>query len=173
MKSITRKYDWKVNLSTFPSYIYAVTEKNFEELVDYGFQGEQIVLFLTIKNFGTCWMALSPQPNIPYIIAFGYPKRRNFVRVRKPIDSFLENDIEELPPEIVRVVEMSVLAPSAMNRQPWKIRFTGGELCISSRSPVDLGIALSHAYLVAREIFKREPEIVRKGEDAYCLVLNY
>jgi len=173
LKSITEKLDWKVNLSTFPGYVYATTMKDFEKQVDYGFQGEQIVLFLTMEGFGTCWMARSPHPDVPYIIAFGYSRSRTFTRIRKPVTSFLENDVEQLPPEIMKIVEMTILAPSAMNRQPWRIKFTGGELCISSRSPVDLGIALSHAYLVAREIFKREPEIVKKGEDTYCLVLNY
>jgi nitroreductase len=172
VKFITKKLDWKINLSSFPSYIYAKAEKHFDELVEYGFQGEQIVLFLTAQGFGTCWMARSPHPDVPYIIVFGYPRTRNFTRKRRPITSFLENDLEELPPEIVKIVEMTILAPSALNRQPWKIKYTGGELCISSERPVDLGIALSHAYLTAREIFKREPVIQKREEDTYCLILN-
>ncbi|PLV60382.1 nitroreductase family protein [Thermotoga sp. KOL6] len=172
IKFITKKYDWKANFQDFPHYIYATTKKSFDELVDYGFQGEQIVLFLTMKGLGTCWMARSPHPNVPYIIAFGYPKNRDFSRKRKPISSFLENDIEELQPEIIRIIELTILAPSALNGQPWRFRFTGRELCISSRKPVDLGIALSHAFLVAREIYKREPEILKRKEDTYCLILN-
>jgi len=167
-----------------------------ESLIDYGFQMEWIILQMTDMDLGTCWLGgsfrksefaklISFKDNeiIPAITPVGYSTesrslRDRVIRIgagsnkRKPWSIlFFENDwIQPLNRskigDYATVLEMVRLAPSASNRQPWRIikrdnaydfylqRPTGTYLRFSGTDlqRIDLGIAMCHFELTAREL---------------------
>lgn len=53
--------------------VYAECGTPDEELVEYGYQGEQIVLALLAREWGTCWYARVRMPGSPCSITVGRP----------------------------------------------------------------------------------------------------
>lgn len=170
-------------------------------LEDFGFAMERIILFVTSQGLGSCWlggsfarsrfaarMALHKDEMIPAVVAIGYESEDNAARrlirrmakadTRKPwdmlfFDSAFANPLSresagayETPLEMVR------LAPSASNRQPWRIIRQGALFHFYlQRTPgydksnaridllrtadlqrVDVGIAMCHFQLTAEEL---------------------
>ena len=56
--------------------IYAECGTSDKELVEYGYQGEQIVLALLADGWGTCWYAMVRMPGSPCSITVGRPAAR-------------------------------------------------------------------------------------------------
>ena len=131
-------------------------EKKVEDLLALGYEFEDVVLYLESRGLGTCWlggtferkkvitqMELADNEIMPAISPYGYAKdqkRITEVAMRKSIkadkrvnaeDIFFEtvfgkpldvkNDRCSLPLEMVR------LAPSASNKQPWRVIKKGSE----------------------------------------------
>jgi nitroreductase len=120
-------------------------------LVDYGFQMECILLRLTAMKLGTCWLggtfhrsrfeerfADDPEVIIPAVISFGHSSEKRTIidrtirwgagsKKRKAWEKlFFAGDFRvPLSPRINEgydaALEMVRLAPSASNRQPWRI----------------------------------------------------
>ncbi|MDL2297463.1 nitroreductase family protein [Bacteroidales bacterium OttesenSCG-928-B11] len=120
-----------------------------------GYLFEQIVLFCTTLNLGTCWLGgtfsrsdfvkhvqIKENEQLRMVSPVGYPaeKTRWLDRLmrkgagsdhRKPFEKlFFENDFEtpltpEKAGEYAQVLEMVRLAPSASNSQPWRIVKSG------------------------------------------------
>jgi nitroreductase len=173
-------------------------EKNLE---DFGYQMEAIILAATDLGLGTCWLGGSftqssfarkidaaPGEVIPAVTATGYAvERSRYNRVvrqqvgadrRLPWDQlfFAGRFGAALSPEnagpYARPLEMVRLAPSASNKQPWRIVQEGDRwhfylqrtpnygrgslvfnlLRLADLQRVDLGIALCHFELTAREL---------------------
>ncbi len=121
------------------------------ELEEFGYVLERIILRATSLGLGTCWMggtfrksifrkmiSLKDDEILPAVIAVGYPaeKRgfadqaiRGFVKAtrRKPwenlffFEDFSTPLIKEETDTFLTPLEMLRLAPSASNRQPWRI----------------------------------------------------
>ena len=146
-------------------------------LADYGYVLERIVLNLTVLGLGTCWLAgsydrtrvatdfgLLPGETIPAVTPVGHPapgktaverlirlvagsrKRRPwdevfFAESGEPLESAAAGRYAE-PLECVR------LAPSAANRQPWRVFVdtASGSAAFYSSGPglIDVGIAMQH-----------------------------
>jgi hypothetical protein len=78
---------------------------------------------------------------------------------RKPVEQLAPGIAQGGWPEwAVAAVETARLAPSAVNRQPWRFRLDEGSLVIAKDSPfetpkvtkrLDIGIAMLHAELAA------------------------
>lgn len=165
------------------AFIYSAVKQVPDELVCYGFQGEEIVIGLTRMGFDTCWQA-STADGYPARILLGKASGEKafseiFVKKgRRPLDSFVQGK-ENLTPVLKEVLEPAILAPSALNKQPWKFEIRPDErLLISVDNPkgadlkyVELGIVLYHALAAARD---NDPlSSVRKvTEQAYELVLG-
>ena len=128
-------------------------------------------------------MRLTKQETLPAIIAVGYPQGQSFnlmdtifrtmarSRTRKPWEQlfFDQNFKQALSPEragaYASVFEMVRLAPSASNKQPWRLLKLGSDVhFFIQRAPtqnknipfynlpyVDLGIAMAHFELSAVE----------------------
>jgi len=168
------------------------SEKNFE---DFGYCLEKIVLFCAQLNIGTCWMGgtykktafanaigLQDDELIPAVTPVGYfgTKKttidRMFRRVagsdkRKPFDElfFSETFSQHLSEKEKKTyglfLEMIRLAPSASNKQPWRVVVSDKVLhFFLKRSPnyaknmlhsdlqrVDMGISISHFDLILNE----------------------
>lgn len=131
------------------SFVGGTIQNEFTGIVDYGYLFEYFILKLTQKGLSTCWLAGTFDRNafshhvkkgdiIPAITPIGYPEDKMSLRERairfavkanrrKSFEEmFYLNDINhplkedsnhplQLPLELVK------LAPSASNKQPWRI----------------------------------------------------
>ncbi|MGC9365114.1 MAG: nitroreductase family protein [Fidelibacterota bacterium] len=165
-------------------------------LVDFGYRMEWVILQMTAMDLGTCWIGgsfkrhefarlvkLSGNAVIPAVTPVGYPAEKPSLKDRlirfgagsknrKPwSEIFFENDFgqplsKDAAGNEATALEMVRLAPSASNRQPWRIVKSGAQYhfflhhkrgCTKISSAVDmqkldLGIALCHFELTARKL---------------------
>jgi len=173
-------------------------EKNLE---DFGFGMEALILYATGLGLGSCWLGGSftksrfaarvratAAESVPAVAAVGYPAEETRLRawmraqikadVRKPWQElFFRGDLETpLAEEIAGAyavpLHMLRLAPSASNKQPWRVvqqnacfhfylqRSTGYQrnrsplpsFTIADLQRVDMGIAMCHFQLTAEEM---------------------
>ena len=159
----------------------------------YGFAFEQLVLYAWSLGIGTVWlggtlnrdafqkaMDLAPGEFMPCASPLGYPARKPSFREtlmrkgvgadsRLPFDTlFFAGDLRRpLTPEaagpLARPLEAVRLAPSAVNKQPWRgvlaedaVHFylkrtkgLAGDASTGDLQKIDLGIALCHFFLTA------------------------
>ena len=162
---------------------------------DFGYSMEELILFITSLDLGTCWiggtlnrsyfgdkMGLRPGEIIPAITPVGFvTDKRSLLdsifflsagsKNRKPMhELFFENDFKTpAPPGIAGhyadAMEMVRLAPSAVNKQPWRIVKKDGifhfYLCRAlgynaffsdvDMQRMDMGIAMFHFHSCAHE----------------------
>jgi len=122
-----------------------------EKFIDYGFALEKIILYLTDEGFGTCWLGgtfnkagfakkinVADNEMIPAVTPFGYEGARRALvdrmirgiagsnHRRQWSESFFNGNfatplsIEEAS-VYAKPLEMVMIAPSASNKQPWRI----------------------------------------------------
>ena len=168
----------------------------------FGFAFERIVLYAQTLGVGTTWMAgtmdralfekameLKQREVMPCVSPLGYPAAKMSLReslmrkgvgadVRLPFsDLFFEESFEKpLTPEtagaLTPLLELVRWAPSAVNKQPWRIVLAGktahfyekksrihGERAGWDVQRVDMGIALCH-YFCGLEAAGRTPRLV-------------
>jgi len=93
-------------------------------------------------------------------VLIGYPSLKRIDRIisnavrmeckanaRRSVDSFVINrKKKDFPPILLKILEHAVLAPSARNRQPWRVRITddGFDLGGFEEHEIDLGIFMAH-----------------------------
>jgi nitroreductase len=172
-------------------------EKNLE---DFGYLMESIILFATDVGLGTCWLGgtftkssfsqrVSPRPGelIPAVASLGYcaKKPRRFdALIRNSADAerrlsweqlFFDSRFgvplsREMAGDYATALEMVRLAPSASNKQPWRIikdthkwhfylqrtpgyreRMLVRLFTVADMQRIDMGIAMCHFELMARE----------------------
>jgi len=183
-----------------PAFIVGTVTKADRNLEDYGFLFEKVILFATDIGLGTCWLGgtftksgfskkidMPDGYSMPAIAAVGNiydtrPEKRAFMsRHLKPVPRkdwnelffdrqfgsplvLSDKDKYSLPLEMVR------LAPSASNKQPWRIIKDGDKfhfymqrtkgyreslpfkiLKIDDMQRIDMGIAMCHFELAASE----------------------
>jgi nitroreductase len=182
-------------------FLVGVTTNGEETLEDFGWLMERLVLHVSDLGLGSCWLGgtftkssfmekVSAQPTelIPAVLSVGYiaPKPRKIERLIRRGGNFdrrLNHDrlffIERFgaalrlseAAEYALPLEMVRLAPSASNRQPWRvIRLNDRYQFYLRRTPgyresrlnrlfaksdlqrIDMGIAMCHFELTAREI---------------------
>jgi nitroreductase len=187
-------------------------------LEDFGYAMEDVILFATALGLGTCWLggtfrksafaarlALGDGEVMPCVVSVGRPAgQRSLIdrlirptvgaRHRLPWSSlFFDRHFgAPLSPEkagaFAGPLEMVRLAPSASNKQPWRIvrdgpawhfylartsgylRGMGGYFVTADLQRVDMGIALCHFVLAAREAglsgrwVLDEPHLSRPGD---------
>lgn len=175
-------------------FIGAAMKKQAHGPEQLGYALEKAILYCTSLGLGTCWLAgtfnkgsfsaamdLSPEELLPIVAPVGYPsalrgpmdllfKPVPAIRSRKPWKAlFFESNFNDplldtdagayaAPLEMVR------LAPSASNRQPWRIVRLSGvfhfylahDALFAARAAydvqkIDMGIAMCHFELAARE----------------------
>lgn len=131
-----------------PYSIAIVSEQKEGYMQNAGFVGEQVVLGLTDKGIGTCWLGtfdadmvkeavhLRPREVITNLIAVGYPYRQKNFRNgilraavgkrRKSISEIVffrewgksSADFLKTVPALGKSLQMAIMAPSGGNRQP-------------------------------------------------------
>ncbi len=165
-------------------------------MTDYGYCKEKIILQATLLGLGTCWLGGTFQAGafaraaglqkgelIPTVTPLGYPASQKSLTEkimrrfagsdqRKPwqdiffIDDFSRPLNETAVGKYREALENMRLAPSASNKQPWRILYDTKQLMfhfylersrqykmmgIARLQDIDLGIAMSHFEITARE----------------------
>ncbi len=176
-----------------PYYLVLSTNDSEEELIDIGYFGEKIVLELTKKNLGTCWIGkvgdkegimnkleLNTTPTA--LIAIGKAKNKAHRQNNPNRKNLNELIIEGVPNQLDKyILEHVRYSPSAVNQQPWrfKIKEKRIDFYLSNKGLVkrllkkignlkqlnyiDMGIALRHAQLTKKEKNKEPIFFKRKG----------
>lgn len=182
-------------------FLIGAIQRDAKKLEDFGFLLEHIILKATDIGLGTCWLGgsftkssfarkISARESelVPAVVSVGYsaknPRRiESLFRSGGGIDRrlpweqlFFEDKYgaplaEDSAGEYARPLEMVRLAPSASNRQPWRILKEGDSwhfylqrtpgyrnkrlvkiFTVADLQRIDMGIALSHFELMARDL---------------------
>ncbi len=186
------------------------------DLEDYGYQLEMILLYATALDLGTCWLGgtftksrfaekitLNANESMPAIAALGEFAEKDQKRMgiisqvagsykRLAWETLFSNVILKEPlyrneaGPYARVLEMVRIAPSASNKQPWRIvrngnfwrlylRRTAGYrddplkrfLDLADMQRIDMGIAMCHFELTAKELGLGGQWVVEEELDKY------
>jgi len=181
-------------------FIIGVIQDDEKNLEDFGYLMESIILFATDIGLGTCWLGgtftkssfserVSPRPGelIPAVVSLGYcakkPRRfdaviRNSAGAERRLsweqlfsDSRFGVPLSrETAGDYATTLEMVRRAPSASNKQPWRIIKDGNRwhfflqrtpgyrermlvrlFTVADMQRIDMGIAMCHFELVARD----------------------
>ena len=182
-------------ISGTKNYISGKVKEGDKNLEDFGYCMEKVILYCTQLNIGTCWMGgtynktdfatavgLQEDEIIPAVTPVGYfgDRKRTIDKMfrrfagsdqRKPFDElfFTETFGKPLTTEQREMygyfLEMVRLAPSASNKQPWRIVLIGNvfhfylrrtlgynsKFMSSDLQRVDMGIAMAHLDLTLSE----------------------
>ena len=135
-----------------------------------GVSGEAFVLEAAAMGLDTCWVTgtyrrgevpqemLSDGERLIAVIALGHAKEtpQQIVRHRKSLSQICLDAPDQWPLWAYRAAEAVRIAPSAVNRQPWRLAYAQRSLRLMGKNPdnVDLGIALMHIEAASGE-YKR------------------
>ncbi|MEI6579704.1 MAG: nitroreductase family protein [Eubacteriales bacterium] len=188
-------------------YIIGIVGKSEKDEAEFGYLFEKIVLFATSLGLGTCWLggtfkradfvqkaSLAANEYIPIVSPVGI--KREKIRLldmamragagsnkRKPWSElfFETNDATPLTEEAAgkykTVLEMVRLAPSASNKQPWRVikdknsyrfyicRTDGYGMASYDLQKNDLGIAMCHFELASQELGLKGDWIKKNSEN--------
>ncbi len=177
------------------TYIGAVVEKGYMALENLGYEMEELILYATSLGLGTCWMggtfsksnfakSMEVKENEIFTIIspIGYKseekrlidkifrrgegdRRKDWFDLFFLKDFYTPLDKDANLGDLSEAFENIRLAPSAMNKQPWKIVLDGkkvhffkiGKRNQASKdshidlSEVDMGIAIAHFDLTCKE----------------------
>lgn len=164
------------------------------DLEDFGFLFEKIILFATAIGLDTCWMgvtfsasvfsgkmALEQDEKVPIVSPLGYRAGRRSIKDalfhlsagsknRKPWSALFFDAASGLPlvqqklGKLALPFEMVRLAPSAVNKQPWRLFLDGSSVHFylkrtrgyesmfrTDLQRIDMGIAMCHFEIAAKE----------------------
>lgn len=130
-----------------------------------GVSGEAFILEATALGVGTCWVAsfrrkefflpLQGHEQPLAVTPLGVINEVNPGRKRRKLNDLCVGDPAAWPLWAYRAAECVRQAPSALNRQPWRMAYAGRTLMLSrgrlGGSDLDMGIALLHMSLGAED----------------------
>lgn len=160
-----------------PWYIAAISPADKDSLLNLGYCTERAMLEMTALDLGTCWLGhlvnrerfaadlgIEQGSGVRALVAWGRPRDsstslRPGKRVLPGKLAVYDSDCSgsESWPVVLEAVRW---APSAINRQPWRLWFTAGAVHLYSTSkrlaraytPIEMGIALCHIELACRQL---------------------
>ena len=164
-----------------PHYLIISSEESNGYLENVGFMFQQMDLFLSNLNLGSCWLGMGKPPaslktELPHVIALafgkaiGTPYRERSEFKRKSIADISTGSDQRF--DAVRV------APSAMNNQNWFFEANNGKIDVYQKkamigmleklNKIDIGIALCHLFVATKHfgkefVFSRETDKKKKG----------
>ena len=174
------------------------SEKKDNYLLNAGYLGEQLDLYLCANNIGSLWYGLGKADEksfdgLDYVIMIALHKVSDRSLYRKDMFKAKRKELSEVwSGETLGVAEIARFAPSAVNSQPWFVRNDEGKLrvfrykkagriglmplsSVSYYNRIDMGI-----YLCILEICLAEKGIrydrtlfADKDDDQYCLNAEY
>lgn len=163
---------WKVEA---PYYLVFYSEEKEGYLANGGYILETILLYMTGKGLGSCYMGdvrlSEPNPEgmkMVIMVAFGYPKNllyRDPATAKRLSLKELCVFKEEAGESMKNVLKAIRLAPSALNSQPWRFIVCKDRIYIfscreffpsnrlSSMRELSIGIMLAHLSIAAEEMW--------------------
>ena len=125
--------------------IYSEKKKNY--LMNAGYIGEQLDLYLVEHDIGTLWFGIG-KPDEPffegldYVIMIAVHKISDQTKYRKDMFKSKRKPLEEIwSGDTLGVAEIARFAPSACNSQPWSVQQEGNKITVSRyRKPGRIGI---------------------------------
>jgi hypothetical protein len=182
----------KPNRVQAPYYLALLAQDTPHALVDVGRLGGIIALTLASRGLGTCFLGMmhprsSSTFNLPYAItlAFGYQRDDIILHDepnqsdRLPLGAVLIAPDDDLTnaQEAIALVNAGRTAPSAMNKQPWRIAPEDGLVSIWRKKPpillrstmghlqqIDGGLCMASIEAEAL-VLKHHPSALRLSED--------
>ncbi len=138
----------KVNFKRDAEYcIMIYSEKKDNYLMNAGYIGEQLDLYLVSRNIGTLWYGLGkPDEQIyeglDYVIMFAVHKISDVSLFRKDMFKSKRKAVEEIwQGNTLGLAEIARFAPSACNSQPWFVTNSGNEILVNRyRKPGKVGL---------------------------------
>ncbi len=197
-------------------YLAGKVKKGKLAEVAFGYSFEQIILFAEQNRIGTVWIAgtmnrpafekamdLQPDEMMPAVTPLGYTAKMSLKEtlMRKGVkadqrhafsevffkDTF-ETPLEDDGSAICKALEMVRLAPSAVNKQPWRVVVSGNDIHFyehhdkgydhgedGDMQKIDVGIALAHFALMAKEqglngtIVEADPGLTLPADTEYLV----
>ena len=212
-KALTGKIGTYGIIRKSPSYLVAICKNTREALIDCGYVFEKLILFLENIGLNTCWLGgtfnrenlklstpIEEGEFIPVITPVGYGLGKRSLpdkMVRKFAKSDTRKDFDELffdgdfstsikDSSIRETLEYVRIAPSASNKQPWRVVMDGNTAHFYiERTPkydtmlkydiqiLDIGIALAH-YELAKggSTFKSLEGNIADSSKEYVISVN-
>ncbi|RAK08169.1 putative nitroreductase [Halanaerobium saccharolyticum] len=155
-----------------PHYLQFFSEAKGDYLLNAGFILQQLDLYLSAENLGSCWFGMAKpkkeiiaESDLEYVITlvFGRPAEAS---QRDSIEDFDRKPLAEIKQgnQHYDLLEAARLAPSATNGQPWYFITESERIHLYQLEPnfikkffyekmnrIDMGIALAHLWLAAEE----------------------
>ena len=160
-----------------PYYLVLYSTKESGYLINAGNIMEQIVLYITARGLGTCYIAnlnlkdkVVEEKEYEQVIAIAFGEGENEVyrqsdkAKRLPVKSIAVFK-EEADKNIRAIVSAVRLAPSGMNGQPWRLVVYNNRIHLFSKKSgiiksivketrlIDMGICLAHLLIAAEEMW--------------------
>lgn len=127
--------------------ILLYSEKKDNYLLNIGYLGQQLDLWLTHHNIGSLWFGLGKPDleqynGLDFVIMIAIHKVDDASRFRKHMYKSNCKPLEELwQGDTLGIAEIARFAPNACNSQPWFVHNEGGVLTVSRRQkPGRIGI---------------------------------
>ena len=127
----------KVNFRRDAEYcILIYSEKKDNYLMNAGYIGEQLDLYLVERNIGTLWFGIGRPDQksyngLEYVIMIAIKKIDDESLFRKDMFKAKRKPLEEIwEGESLGIAEIARFAPSACNLQPWFVKNEGGKLTV-------------------------------------------
>lgn len=152
-----------------PHYICLYSDKKDGYLMNAGYLLQQMDLFLSANNIGSCWLGMAkPSKDIPaqqdgleFVIMLAFGNTIETIH-RESTSEFKRNSLSEITTIVGadQLLEPVRLAPSASNTQVWFFSGDTKEIIVSRKklnlikaplygkmNQIDIGIALFHLWL--------------------------
>lgn len=138
----------RINLKKDAEYcILIYSEDKENRLLNAGFLGEQLDLYLTSRNIGSLWYGIG-KPDEPaydgmdYVIMFAVHKVNDPAKYRKDMFKAKRKPLSETwSGDDPGIAEVARFAPSAVNSQPWYVESENGILTVYRyRKPGKIGL---------------------------------
>ena len=130
----------KVNFKRDAEYcVMLYSEKKENYLLNMGYLGEQLDLYLVSRNIGTLWFGIGKpdektHDGLDYVIMIAIHKIRDVSLFRKDMFKSKRRLLKETwVGDTLGVAEIARFTPSACNTQPWYVRCEDGTLLVSRR----------------------------------------
>lgn len=172
--------DIKINgmfLAKAPYYLILSSEYREDYLLNAGYLMQQMVLYLTAKNIGTCYQgAFKPNEYVKsklkydYVIAIALGKSESDIyREPRKAKRFKQKEItvykEEIGEDMKLLIKAACISPSSLNNQPWRFvvyknrmhvfckKGHFNKIVLSDNKLIDIGIMLSNIAIAADELW--------------------
>jgi len=174
-----------------PHYIMAYCSAETSQYINVGYTLQNVDLYLQSKGLGSLWLGMAkPEDNeddergkdFCIMMAFG----KTDVPQRESQDEFKRLAISKISDQDNAIAQAARLAPSAMNSQPWKLKFDSGKVTVEycgrgllkamlkkKMNKIDLGIVTRHVELALQHDGKQVTGIKILNEKKPAVEITY